>query len=61
MRDRMPKMTKAQARRRLEEARVKIAKVMDDGFRFGLSSQDMKKMYDICQYLGRTAHGPKMK
>ena len=57
----MAKLSKAQARRRLLEARAKIAKVMDDGFRFGLSPQDQKKMYDVCQWLGRTAHGPKMK
>ena len=57
----MAKLTKSQARKRLKEARQKISIVYEDGFRLGLSSQDMKKMYEICQYLGRTAYGPKMK
>ena len=53
----MPKITKAQARKRLKEARLKIWRVMEDErFMFeSLSNADVKKMYDICQYLGRTA------
>ncbi len=52
----MAKMTKAQARKRLLEARTKISKVML-AENLDISTQDMKKMYDICQYLGRYANG----
>jgi len=52
----MTKMTKAQAKKRLLEARVKISKVMMSE-NIPLTSTDRKKMYDICQYLGRYAHG----
>lgn len=47
-------MTKAQAKRRLLEARAKIAKVMMDDY-LNIPAQDMKKMYDTVQYLGRFA------
>lgn len=51
----MAKMTKAQARKRLEEARAKILKVMmNDNAIVYLTVSDMKKMYDTCQYLGRS-------
>jgi coenzyme F420-reducing hydrogenase delta subunit len=50
------KMTKAQARKRLQEARSKIWRVMEDErFMFeSMSNADVKKMYEICQYLGRS-------
>ena len=47
-------MTKSQAKKRLLEARIKISKVMMSD-NLDISTQDAKKMYDVCQYLGRYA------
>jgi hypothetical protein len=45
------KLTKAQARKRLKEARAKLSMVMLDE-RFTTLSES-KKLYDMCQYIGR--------
>ena len=49
----MVRLTKAQARKRLKEARAKISMVMLDE-RF-TSLSESKKLYDMAQYLGRLA------
>jgi hypothetical protein len=54
------KMTKAQARKRLLEARTKISKVyLADNIDW--STQERGKMYDICIALGRYAKSGKLK
>ncbi len=51
----MAKLTKAQARKRILEARMKIVKVyLADNLDH--SPADMKKMYDISLFLGRFAN-----
>jgi hypothetical protein len=54
------KLSKAQARKRLTEAKNKIALVyLADNLDW--SSQDRRKMYDICIALGRYSHSGKLK
>ena len=56
----MAKITKAQARKRLREAKNKVALVyLADNIDW--SSQDRRKMYDIAVALGRYAHSGKLK
>ena len=56
----MAKITKAQARKRLLEARSKISKVyLADNIDW--TSKERREMYDMCVYLGRAAHGPRLK
>lgn len=49
----MVRLTKAQAKKRLKEARAKIRLVsLDERF---TTLSESKKLYDIAQYLGRLA------
>jgi len=56
----MAKMTKAQARKRLTEARMKIVNVML-AENLDHSVSDMKKLYDTAGYIGRLANSSKLK
>lgn len=54
------KMTKAQSRKMLLDARAKIAKVYLADY-IPWSNKERREMYDMCTYLGRAAHGPRLK
>jgi len=49
----MVKLTKAQARKRMKEAKAKISMVMLDE-RF-TTTAEAKKLFEICNYLGKIA------